>query len=280
LRDSLATQFIDRLEGNRMRFFNKQTCFSVFALGVMSAFSLGAHGQAKPPAASACSAQSGAIKPTIIELYTSEGCDSCPPADRWLSALVDMPSLVNTVALSFHVDYWDYIGWKDEFARKDFGARHTALVRSARASGVYTPQLFINGRDDRGWAVGLRPATATNAAPAVIALTAQWQGDRLSFQGRLNSAPGKPNLEDGVRLRYALAESGIVTHVKAGENRGVTLKHDALVRDHGYITVLRDGTFSAATTHTAKLRRANSQLHVIAETGLGDAMAAVSLRCE
>ncbi|TAG02659.1 MAG: DUF1223 domain-containing protein [Betaproteobacteria bacterium] len=280
LHDSMSVHFVGSLKGDRMHIFSRQTYRSVCAAGVMTALSLSAHGQAKSSASALCSAQSGAIKPTILELYTSEGCDSCPPADRWLSALVEAPGAGNTVALSFHVDYWDYIGWKDEFARKDFGLRHAALVRSARASGVYTPQLFINGRDDRGWAVGIRPASETRAATAALVLTAQWHGERLSFQGRLSSASGKPNLEEGVRLRYAVAENGIVTHVKAGENRGVTLKHDALVRDHGYITVLRDGTFSAVATLPPKSRRANSQLHVIAETTAGEAISAVSLRCD
>jgi hypothetical protein len=230
--------------------------------------------------ASTCAAQSGALSPTVLELYTSEGCDSCPPADRWFSkTLSGAPE--NIIALSFHVDYWDYIGWKDEFAKPAYGARHAALVKSAAASGVYTPQVFVNGRDDRTWTAGQGPrATGT---PATVALNAKvmWRGDELQFTGVVNGLNGNDTARGNVaRLRYAYAENGLVTAVKAGENRGVTLKHDAVVRDHGSVQAKADGSFSAVAKIPTSAKRGQSTLHIIAENQAGEALAAVSIRCE
>src|SRR6187399_3767261 len=92
-------------------------------------------------AATACSATSAATIPALVELYTSEGCDSCPPADRWLSSLASRghgPDRVVPIAL--HVDYWDYIGWKDPYAKALFTSRQRKLAQVMRAKIVYTPQ--------------------------------------------------------------------------------------------------------------------------------------------
>ncbi len=227
-----------------------------------------------------CSAQSGATKPTIVELYTSEGCDSCPPADRWMSSLVASTSGTPVIAMSFHVDYWDYIGWKDEFARKEFGVRHAALVRASRATGVYTPQLFVDGREDRAWTVGRKPEPASAATKIALAITGEWRSETLSFQGRIKPAVPGAAMDEALKIRYVFTENGIETRVKAGENKGVTLKHDALVRDHGYAAVSPDGAFSAALSLKDKPRRSQSTLHVIAERPNGEAVAAASVRCE
>jgi hypothetical protein len=257
------------------------------ALARFSMMSLGAVFASSPVfAQTQCAAKSGATAPTVVELYTSEGCDSCPPADRWLSKLVASPEASsakqNVIALSFHVDYWDYIGWKDAFAKPAYAARHSALVKSSKASGVYTPQVFVNGRDERGWTIGNTPEAGNAGTPskAAIHVNAVWAGDALSLNGTLKSADGKTAAGEGVRLRYALTENGLVTHVKAGENRGVTLKHDAVVRDHGYANAKSDGAFSAIVKPSAGTRRAQTQLYVIAENASGEALAAVTLRCE
>ncbi len=245
-----------------------------------SALLLSAMTAAQANAASTCTAQSGATSPTVVELYTSEGCDSCPPADRWFSkTLSGAPE--NIIALSFHVDYWDYIGWKDEFAKPAYGARHAALVKLAAASGVYTPQVFVNGRDDRTWTAGQGPRTAGTLATVALNANAMWRGDELQFTGTLNGLNGNAAARSNVaRLRYAYAENGLVTAVKAGENRGVTLKHDAVVRDHGSVQAKADGSFSAVAKIPASVKRAQSTLHIIAENQAGQALAAVSMRCE
>src|SRR5262249_3744705 len=97
-----------------------------------------------------CNLESGARRVALLELYTSEGCDSCPPTDRWVSALAGRglePSRV--VTLGFHVDYWNYLGWSDPFAKADFSARQRVASQRNRATVVYTPQLLLNGADYR-----------------------------------------------------------------------------------------------------------------------------------
>src|SRR5689334_18662425 len=127
-------------------------------------------------AAPACSAYTGPHTTALVELYTSEGCDSCPPADHWLSSLFSQgfrPDQV--VPLALHVDYWDYIGWKDPFGRAEFSVRQRKLAAMRRPVVVYTPQVVLQGQDFRRWASGdfaERVARINaSAARARIALT-------------------------------------------------------------------------------------------------------------
>ena len=97
-----------------------------------------------------CSASSGQRRVPVLELYTSEGCDSCPPADHWVSGLPARgltPDRV--VALAFHVDYWNYLGWADQYARAEFSERQRAAARRSDAQAVYTSQLLLDGKDYR-----------------------------------------------------------------------------------------------------------------------------------
>ena len=123
--------------------FRRNVLFA-FQVALAGAFaSTLTHAQASAPGGT-CRATSGKTVPALVELYTSEGCNSCPPADRWLSQQVANPEAsAKMIALAFHVDYWDYIGWKDAYARADFGARHSAMVRANGASTVYTPQISL-----------------------------------------------------------------------------------------------------------------------------------------
>ena len=116
-------------------------------------------------AAASCSAVSGEHTTALVELYTSEGCDSCPPADRWLSSLGgggQVPRSIVPIAL--HVDYWDYIGWKDPYANREFSLRQRKLSQLQRLALVYTPQVVLQGHDFRGWGT-----PAFDAAVAQIA---------------------------------------------------------------------------------------------------------------
>ncbi|MER2582862.1 MAG: DUF1223 domain-containing protein, partial [Candidatus Competibacter sp.] len=104
------------------------------------------------PAAASCRAQSGPGQAALVELYTSEGCSSCPPADRWLADLAAEPSLKGKVVpLALHVDYWDDLGWRDRFAQPDFSARQRALTAAQGSKTVFTPQVMINGRTTLDW---------------------------------------------------------------------------------------------------------------------------------
>lgn len=97
-----------------------------------------------------CESHSTARRVAVIELYTSEGCNSCPPADRWVSSLPALGfSADRVVPPAFHVDYWDYLGWRDRFAQASFCARQRAQADHAGARFVYTPQLLLNGADFR-----------------------------------------------------------------------------------------------------------------------------------
>ena len=109
-----------------------------------------------------CTARSSAVAPTVVELYTSEGCSSCPPADRWLSTLKGRPDVL---ALAFHVTYWDRLGWPDRFARPEYTQRQYSLAQRAALSNVYTPQVLVNGQDWRRWPQ--LPAATTAPVPAL-----------------------------------------------------------------------------------------------------------------
>ena len=258
--------------------------FALSAVAPFAPFAPFAHAanQVTSAAAAPCMAASQATVPTVIELYTSEGCNSCPPADQWLSQTVAHTRGVNdkkdsnVIALAFHVDYWDYIGWKDGFAQPAFSQRQSMLARSGGASGVYTPQVFINGRDDRNWARGGGSgATAPAALPASAKfnVTSEWQGESVALRGKLAEANAT------IRLRYAITENGLVTVVKAGENKGETLRHDAVVRAHGTVTADASGVFAATVRVPRSMRRSTSQLHVIAEDARGNAVASATLTC-
>jgi hypothetical protein len=168
-------------------------------------------------APAACQAQSAAVAPTIVELYTSEGCSSCPPADRWLSTLKSRPDVL---ALAFHVTYWDRLGWPDRFATPEATARQHELARLAGRSQVYTPQVRADGRDWKVW-----PKLPVHAAESGISVALQRDGETVTAQ--VAASPGNTTQRSGY---WAVLEDGHQSAVKAGENAGETLRHDHVVR--------------------------------------------------
>lgn len=159
---------------------------------------------------------------TVVELYTSEGCSSCPPADRWLSSLKQDDRLfTTTLPMAFHVDYWDRLGWPDRFATAAFSNRQRNLVRQGLTSQVYTPGIVINSQEWRGWFQGERQPPGNAAKPGK--LHASLEGDNLvvQFEHATNLV-----------LNMAWLGMGLESVVKAGENKGNTLKHDFVVLDH------------------------------------------------
>jgi hypothetical protein len=183
--------------------------------------------------AESCTARSRDTTTALVELYTSEGCDSCPPADRWLSSLGPKgytPDRVVPIAL--HVDYWDYIGWKDPYARQAFSARQRKLAALARAAVVYTPQVLLQGRDFRAWrgASFEQEVARINARPAKarIALTLQ-AGRRDALQVEAAAELLDASQQADAALYLGAYENKLVSEVKAGENRGKTLPHDYVV---------------------------------------------------
>jgi len=172
-------------------------------------------------AGGACRIEAPAVAPRVIELYTSEGCNSCPPADRWLSLLRGRSDVL---PVAFHVDYWDRLGWRDRFADARFTERQS---RSQAHSGVrfnYTPQVIVDGIDWRRW-----PDLPTaQRRPSPVRLTLWRQGGRVHWL--VEPQAGAPQR---LALWWAQLEDGHRSDVSAGENQGVVLHHDHVVRRYG-----------------------------------------------
>ncbi|HEX2565263.1 MAG TPA: DUF1223 domain-containing protein [Burkholderiales bacterium] len=176
-----------------------------------------------------CTATSGAHTAALVELYTSEGCSSCPPADRWLSGLANYRGQL--VPLALHVDYWDYIGWKDRYAKGEFSSRQRKLTQLQRRALVYTPQVLLQGREFRGWGSPAFDAavTAINAQPARASIALTITGlasDRMDLE--IKAALNDPGDKDAV-LYVAAYENKLSSDVSSGENRGRRLAHDYVV---------------------------------------------------
>lgn len=165
----------------------------------------------------------------LAELYSSEGCDSCPPAERRFGAFEPGPNLVPVV---WHVDYFDSLGWVDRFALPASTQRQKALVTAGGVPAVVTPQVFVDGlsfanwRDERALRSRLVRQAAQTPAVALVLQDLARDGDRLRFELRAHAAPATPP----ILLQAVLLEGGLVSAVSQGENRGVTLHHEHVVR--------------------------------------------------
>jgi hypothetical protein len=178
-----------------------------------------------------------AAHPTVIELYQSQGCSSCPPANANVSALADRPDLL---VLSFAVTYWDRLGWKDRFAKPEFTARQYAYRDGLRHDNVWTPQTIINGRVD---VTGVR---AGELQQAVAAGTNTASGPAISAtSGRINIAAASSGPADVWLVRYD--PRTVQVPVKAGENSGRTLPHRNVVHD-----LVKLGRITGAATGFAR----------------------------
>jgi len=180
-----------------------------------------------------CVAKSGPNTAALVELYTSEGCSSCPPADRWLSGLSAQGYVPERVVpLALHVDYWDYIGWKDPHAKRVFSQRQRKLTQLQRLALVYTPQVMLQGQDFRGWGTpAFEQALAKiNARPARadIALELLPAGSS-TLTVRVSATLLDTAQAEEAGLYLAAYESRLESRVSAGENRGRTLSHDHVV---------------------------------------------------
>ena len=182
-------------------------------------------------AANACAVKSGPATAALVELYTSEGCSSCPPADRHLNGLRrTLNPHAALVPLALHVTYWDRIGWKDLFAQKAFDFRQTQLLESGRRKVAYTPQFFVNGRELRDWSADLPAAVRrTNAIPAPLTITLTTSAPNAGTL-LLEAAVNAPDQRTTGALYVALSESALVSKVLSGENQGATLRHNATAR--------------------------------------------------
>ena len=168
--------------------------------------------------------ESGPERIELLELYTSEGCNSCPPADRWFSKLkADKRLWKDFAPVAFHVDYWDYIGWKDRFAQPEFAARQRQYAAEGGSRFVYTPGVFRNGEDWNQWRRGKFRA-ATQAQPGNLAIAVDGDDVAAHFD------PGDEH-SGGLVVTAALLGMNLVSSVDAGENAGKILRHDFVVLD-------------------------------------------------
>jgi hypothetical protein len=174
-------------------------------------------------AAPACVAQSTARRNVLLELYTSEGCNSCPPADSRLSQFKGRAEYAGQlVPLAFHVDYWDSLGWVDRFASPGHTRRQQEMARRAGSLMVYTPQFFRNGRDWRSSASPL-DGIGTTATRIVLELGTHTAGQLLLDAG-ISEVPAEAD------VWLAVYEHNLQSQVRAGENVGKVLRHDYVVR--------------------------------------------------
>ncbi len=181
--------------------------------------------------ATVCEAKSGATTVALLELYTSEGCDSCPPADRWIAELPQRGlSLDRVVPLSLHVDYWDRLGWKDPFAQALFSQRQREFARLHGTRAVYTPEFVLNGHEYRRWSherIETDIERINRGGPrADIGLRLEHLGRKLKISA--TSSLREKSLSAAAYM--ALYENKLRNNVGAGENRGRILQHEFVVR--------------------------------------------------
>ena len=181
---------------------------------------------------------SGPGRTDLVELYTSEGCSSCPPADRKMAASVDNKQVwIDFVPIAFHVDYWNYIGWIDPFSSPAFSARQRAYSREWKASRIFTPCFVVNGEvDSNPW------KKKSTDAPGILKVHLNDKQAVVTF------APAQPASQQWTAWVAPLSGAESVA-VKSGENRGKTLKHNvvALGLEHQKMTPT-NGTYSAELT--------------------------------
>jgi len=179
---------------------------------------------------------SPATRVNLMELYTSEGCDSCPPAEEWLSGFTDDRRLwKQLVPVAFHVDYWDEQGWKDPFDSRLYTQRQQQISAKAGTRTIYTPEFVLNGGEWQNW-FNHRPLELPDPTmPGVLSLTADGYSIHVHFAGGATA--------ERLEAHVVLLAFGVAVHVGAGENAGAVLSHDFLVLSytHGMLTAKGNG---------------------------------------
>jgi len=182
--------------------------------------------------ASECTAESGPVHVPLLELYTSEGCSSCPPADRWLSGFQEAGlDLSSVVPIAFHVDYWDRLGWIDRFSNPAFSARQHVEARRQHRDFVFTPQFVLDGQDFRsggGYLSIRRYVASVSPERAHLALKLSAGSGAMEIIASVRLTGVEPGHEP--ELFIAVTENRLASQVLSGENKGRRLNHDAVAR--------------------------------------------------
>lgn len=180
----------------------------------------------------------------VVELFTSEGCSSCPPADELLGHLRQELAAKNVqvAPLGFHVDYWNSLGWKDRFSSADYSHRQELYARSMGLDGPYTPQMIVDGATEivgNNAAHAERAITEAASQPAVAEVNLS-----VDKSGSLTVNVKSASADSG-NVMFAITEDNLSTQVGAGENNGHTLHHAAVVREFRQLGQLHSGGFTA-----------------------------------
>lgn len=201
----------------------------LFCLPLIIVFSVNAQ-------ATAITFQSTTERTALLELYTSEGCSSCPPAETWLSRLKESPGLwKDFVPLAFHVEYWDHLGWRDPWASSQFSDRQRAYAQNWHSENIYTPEFVLSGREWRGWSGGKSAPVSESKVGILTAVSTNGTLWHMRF------VPATPR--DSYEVHVAFLSSAVTSDVKAGENQGRRLNHDFVVMTlvNGLLTRHDDG---------------------------------------
>lgn len=193
-------------------------------------------------------------RPVLVELFTSEGCSSCPPADALLKSLSEQQPVASTEIIAFeeHVDYWNHLGWKDPFSSAEFSERQNQYARALGNSGVYTPQMIVDGhtalvgsRSREAQKVIEKAAAQPKVAVQLIALPSP-RNRNASFDIKVSGLSQVAGGHDA-ELWIAITEKGLHSDVKAGENSGENLQHAPVVR-----AIFKSNSFSGASDYQTR----------------------------
>lgn len=209
--------------------------------------------------------------PVVVELFTSQGCSSCPPADEILGEIAERDDVI---ALALHVDYWDYIGWKDEFADPQHTVRQRAYSRAAGKRTIYTPQMVIGGRDH---IVGTKPMKLADllqvhkSAPKPATVSLKRNGGRVAISVTAKSRIPNP----GAVIYFVTYTAKENVSVRRGENAGRTLTYHNVVND-----MIPVGRWDGKGTYSATVRVSeNRPVAVLVQSGkTGPILGAAQLR--
>jgi len=227
----------------------KPMLITLLAAGALAGAALTARTATRPAQAAPTPTASSASgrTPVLVELFTSEGCSSCPPADALLSQLARTQPIAgaDAIALGEHVDYWDHGGWADRFSSHRLTVRQNDYANSFRKDTVYTPQMIVDGQAQLVGSDGdaARDAIARAARRPKARVTLARAGDALSV--RVDQVP-PPAGGGPADVFLAITESGLSSSVGGGENAGRRLSHSAVVRRLTGLGTVSGGTFSAA----------------------------------
>ncbi|PYL88407.1 MAG: DUF1223 domain-containing protein [Verrucomicrobia bacterium] len=189
-------------------------------------------GPGSPPPATVFESSQSQV--TLLELFTSEGCSSCPPAEAWLNKFKSNPELWNRVVpVAFHVDYWNRLGWHDRFSRPEFTERQRHYAAAWQSESLYTPSFVVNGREWRDWDRAILTASTAKVGKVQVSLTNQTEL-AATFE------PENSSLQH-LQLNVALLGAHLESDVRRGENSGRKLRHDFVALQFAKIEMVSEG---------------------------------------